>query len=261
MSVRRILGVLAASFVIANFAVADPFTLTLTNDTYDPTPDGTPTPWGDNNRDIYQAINRLAGTAYAANQDVDGRFVQPDYVWRQLDGSVAAIGLTAGNSNSLGVYTDLGVGSVKTSLIGPHSGFTWLGDGTQANPYPGAVIPVATGADFAWYMNTSGVNYYSEPGLNGDLYDHMVTYGLPDLAGKTIYIDKGTGADPYTFTSDAFLIAWEDLSGLGDEDFDDYMVVVDKAAPIPAPSVGMGLMSMSAMGIAAFVWRRRKRAV
>jgi hypothetical protein len=249
----------AVTFGMIGLAEATPFTTNLVNDIHDSTPDSIPTPWGDNNRDIYQAINRLLGTGYTANEQIDSRFVEPDYIWQQLDGDIAAIGLTAGNTQRLGYYTDLGVGSVKTGLLGPHSGFTWLGDGTNSNPYPAAAIGLPTGTLFGWYLNSSGTNFYSESGLNADTYDHMVTYDLSDLAGTTIYVDKGSGDVTHTFTSDAFLIAWEDLNGLGDEDFDDYMVIVDKTAPIPEPGtlllLGVGLAGLVGYGLS----RRKKK--
>jgi hypothetical protein len=244
-----VLSILLLCALVAGPAVATPFTSSLMNDVYDSSPDSTPTPWGDNNIDIYQAINRLLGTAYAANEQIDPRFMEPDYVWKQLDGAIAAIGLTAGNTQRLGVYTDLGVGSAKTQLLGPHTGFVWLGP-----PYPAAIIPLGTGVSFGWYMDTSGTNYYSEPGLNGDGWDHMLTYDLSDLSGTMIETSIGT----HTFSSDAFLIAWEDLNGLGDEDFDDYMVVVDKVAPVSEPGTLL-LLGTGLMGLAGYGFKRRKR--
>jgi len=254
--IALILSLFAALFLFTYPAMATPFPNDLVNDIYDTSPDSTPTPNGDDDRDIYQAINRLLGTGYTANEQVDFRFVEPDYVWEQLNGNIAAIGLTAGNTQYLGVYTDLGVGSVKSpSLLGPHTGFTWLGDGTAADPYPAAQIPLGTGTLFGWYLDTSGTYFYSESGLNHDSWDHMVTYSLSDLAGVTIETSLGS----HTFTSSAFLIGWDDQGGLGDRDFDDYMLVVDATAPVPEPAtmllLGSGLIGLAALGRKKFFKR------
>jgi hypothetical protein len=247
-------------------SAATPFPPNLVNDIYDSTPDGTPTPREDNDGvpDINDAINLVLGTSYASNENVDHLFVEPDYVWQQLNGDVALIGLTAGNVNTLGVYTDLGVGTVKSTML-TATGFGFAGDGTAANPFPAANVPLGTGTLFGWYLDSAGggttATYYSEPGLNPNGFDHMMTYIL-GISGMTVYLDYGGGPVTHTF-SNPFLVGWEDLAWngttLGDEDYDDMIYIFDKTAPIPEPSTVL-LLGIGVLGLVGYGIRRRKRS-
>jgi hypothetical protein len=263
--------ILGTCVFIAHSANATPFSPNVTNDVYGVAQggvvNGIPTARDDNDGvpDINDAINLLQGTAFGRNKDVDHLFVEPDYVWQQLNGDVALIGLTAGNNNTLGVYTDLGVGNVKTQILGPYSGFGFSGDGTSTNPFPAAQIGLGTGTLFGWYLNSSGggsvTDYFSESGLNPNQFDHMMTFDLPQANGITIYIDKGAGAEAYTL-NDPFLIGWEDLpwngTTLGDDDYDDMMFICDKTNPIPEPTTFV-LMGFGLLGVLGGVIRQRRK--
>lgn len=265
---RRILGksVLAVGllFAASGVASADPFSSNVTNDVYGVgqggAVNGIPTA-NDNNDgspDINDAINLMQGTSFARNVNVDSLFVQPDDVWIETNGQIALIGLTAGFQNTIGVYTDVGVGANQTNLLGPFSGFGFVGDGTAANPFPAAATSLGTGSSFGWFLNANGTqDYFSEPGLNPAGFDHMMTFALPDADGKTFYLDFGAGATAVTLTN-PFLLAWEDLAfngtTLGDDDYDDMMYVVGSVQPVPAPGAAMlGLIGL------AMVHRLRRR--
>ena len=246
-----------AVLAVASVAAAGPFTPNMNLDPYDPTPDGTPTPNTNNDGvpSLFEAANAIAGTSYVGNWDLDAFVVAGDHPWQLLgsQGQVALIGLTASYLNTLGYYTDLATGAGKTGLL-TATGFGFV------NPYKGAVF--SPGGQFGWYLHANQTTYYySDPTLNPSGLDHMLTYKVPGLAGKTISVDFGSGASSFTLSPNAVLIGFEDLplSGgvLGDEDYDDMIYVLDSVQPVPDGGATLALLGLGLAGIE--VLRRRVR--
>ena len=246
-------AVVAILLQLSAIATADVFPF-MPADSYDSTPDGIPTANGNNDGvpDIHDAVSRVTGITYTANEQVDNRFIQPDYVWKELNGQIALIGLTAGNTNTVGYYTDLGTGSSRTALLSNFTGFGWTGDESSTNPYPGKTFGIGTNNLFGWYLNSNGTLYYSESGLNPSGWDHLMTFEVPELAGQKLWVTVNGATVEWTF-SDPYLLAWEDLN-LGDMDYDDMIYLVDKVAPVPVP--GAVLLGFLGLGYAGMKLRK-----
>jgi hypothetical protein len=109
---------------------------------------------------------------------------------------------------------------------------------------------VDTGTDFlsswfGYYLTTPENNtWYSNTALNSDGHDHMLAYAGE---GDTVKLPTRPAG---TWTANEYVLAWEDLTINGaDEDYDDFVVMVESVqVPVPA-AVLLGLLGMSVAGL------------
>lgn len=189
---------------------------------------------------IYDNVNLLysnagLGTPFSNNKDLDPLFKGSDEIWRELgDGGIALIGMQAKFSDTVGLYTDVGVGTIQTPLLGPNNGNGFAGDGTLANPFPATMTGLSKDQQFGWYLDSATPSimrtFFSEPILNNPQLDQMMTFNLGALSGTTVYVDFGSGPTLLQLGSNIFLIAWEDKpfngNTVGDDDYNDMVYLV-----------------------------------
>ena len=108
--------------------------------------------------------------------------------------------------------------------------------------------------DFGFYLGTpqyAGEDFFSDTSMNPDgSVDHLYAYqgnGATFLNSTDVPYDlRGT------FDSQMYLLAWEDLFGGGDGDYQDMVVLTDFILPVPIPPALLLLSSaLACLGIAS----------
>jgi len=164
-------------------------------------------------------------------------------------------------SNTFGIYDN-----------GNPSNFVELFDGSASTGsqvllsilLDGSIVVAGTdtgtdfgGNNFGFYLDASIGNnnanavFRSDTGLNTDGIDHMYAYqGTGDTVQIGGFIAGPWGANEY-------ILAFEDIYGGGDQDYTDFVVLVESVTPVPVPAaVWLGMLGLSAAGMRL----RRKRA-
>ena len=110
---------------------------------------------------------------------------------------------------------------------------------------------VFTGNAFGYYLdssdsdNRSSGRFYSDTQYNSDQVDHMAAYQGNDLDVLGL-----PGLEPGVWTSNEYILAFEDTLNGGNFDYNDFVVMVESVHPVPVPgAILLGMLGMSAAGL------------
>lgn len=212
--------------------------------------------------DLYEIYNALFGTGVTAafGQEFDASdFSQTTDGFADLDslqlGEAGVFGLIgasgtatftaiyAANDQRFGYYTDP-LGTVDgSSILGTgdyHHLFDVLGDTTINTSGTGLSTSIVD-EPYGFYLNSpaeSSTTWFSQVSRNSDSKDHFILYSVLN--------------DDGTIDGTRFLLAWEDLTGLQDTDYNDLVVLIEGIV-IPEPST----VALLLIGLGGVVMRRR----
>lgn len=163
-----------------------------------------------------------------------------DQLWQNLNGGGTAIAKYAGHSCRFGYFSGTSgiiFHDLFGVLIGPYQGFLSGISGSWPSSSTGLKI-----LRFALRDTTSKKKWSSRQSDNTGSRDHMVSW---EITGN--YDDPSDGYSWSDNTVGNYVLAWEDLD-LGDADYQDLVVEVHGAAPIPEGSTllffGSGLCGL-----------------
>jgi len=193
-----------------------------------------------------------------AGVDVNADQYHPDEIWTfgATGGGVARILFEfAGfaSSNFFGIYDVTDPSRRLTIFTGP-DGAGWGAAILMTGPTSFCSFSLSItscrnfGSDrFGFFLTTPQNNtFFSQTSLNGDGFDHMVAY------------QGGTGMTygSRNWLPNEFILAWEDLYGGGDKDYDDFAVMVESVVGVPEP----GTLTLFGLGLLATAFGARRRA-
>ena len=215
------------------------------------------------------SINVSATPMYLTNSDTGFETFYLDDLGGSATNSLFEIKLeSAGyaNDNTFGIYQiDSGnaIGTLGTSVnflelfsgtddVGYAAKLSWdtttdvlslqkSSDGIVYNAVAIALGLTINHNDFGFYLDTPDGVWFSETKYNSDGVDHMVAFNAGDV--------------------DSWALAWEDLAGGGDEDYNDFVLLADDILPVksvPEPGI-LALMGFGLVGLGIAGSKREER--
>jgi hypothetical protein len=196
---------------------------------------------------LYEIYNYLYNTNYPNNNALYAdHWVDYDDLWKEKDGVVDLKVKYSAAIQTLGYYTYDGGNIIRNKLLtaldsGYNPSTVWEIDGDN-----NGMVKFDPDGEFGFFDDVSFVphppyptrySWYSEETLNSDNRRHLITLTAP---------------------VDRYILAWEDLPNLGDADYNDIVVEVASASPVPEPCT-MLLMGAGLTGLAGLVKRRRRQ--
>jgi hypothetical protein len=149
--------------------------------------------------DLYEVVNTMMGTFFTSSAELSTYEIECDGWWEEWDGDITITATYAGQDQELWWENSTNSGFILTRS-------------TDGYDYTSVVFQTI-GGDFYFKDITNGNTWYSRDDLNADGETHMVTY------------------DMRTYEGDIFICAFEDVSGLGDQDYNDLVFKISSAAP------------------------------
>ena len=180
-----------ASFIVVLFLATVPVAYAVTPIDDDNNPVG--------EDDLYEVINTMMGTSFTSSDQLGIYEIECDDWWDEWDGDITITATYAGQDQDLWWENSTSSGHI-------------LSRSTDGYDYTDVVF-VTTGGDFYFKDITNGNTWYSRDDLNADGETHMVTY------------------DMRAYEFHTFICAFEDVSGLGDQDYNDLVFKITNAAP------------------------------